>query len=128
MLIAVKATKFIIPFNGQVIIKDTKALQIEDRLPNISDNLKTLLYGYCDADFAGDRSMRKSILGNVYFLVGRVILCLLKRQQIVVQFIIEVEYYALVKAISEVLQLKQIMGQIMYLGADIKLVCLYSDN
>jgi len=50
--------------------------------------------------------MRKSISGNIYFLVGGVILCLLKRQQIVAQSIIKAEYYALAKAISKVLWLK----------------------
>ena len=72
--------------------------------------------------------MRKSISGNVYFLASRVILYLLKRQQTVVQSTIKVEYYALAKAVFKALWLKQIMGQIMYLGVDIKLVRLYSDN
>ena len=79
-------------------------------------------------DFVGNRLMRKSILGNIYFLASRVILCLLKRQQTVAQSTTKVEYYTLAKAISKVLWLKQIMGQIIYLGVDIKLVCLYSDN
>ena len=91
-------------------------------------DLKTLLYGYCDADFVGDRLMQKSVLGNVYFFASGVVLCLLKRQQTVVQFTTKAEYYALAKAVSEVLWLKQIMGQIMYLGTDIKLVCLYGNN
>ena len=89
---------------------------------------KTLLYGYCDADFASDRLMRKSISGNIYFFAGGVILYLLKRQQIVVQSTTKAEYYALAKAVFKVLQLKQIMGQIIYLSADIKSVCLYGDN
>src|SRR6266567_6266925 len=39
---------------------------------------------YYNIDFAGNRLMQKSILGNVYFLISRVILCLLKRQQIII--------------------------------------------
>ena len=72
--------------------------------------------------------MRKSILGNVYFLASGIISYLLKRQQTVAQSTTKVEYYALAKAIFKVLWLKQIMGQIIYLGADIKSVYLYSDN
>ena len=40
----------------------------------------------------------------------------------------EVEYYILAKAVSKVLWLKQIIGQIMYLSINIKLIHLYSDN
>ena len=72
--------------------------------------------------------MRKSISGNIYFFTSGVVLCLLKRQQIVAQSITKAEYYALAKAISKVLWLKQIISQIIYLGTDIKSVHLYSDN
>ena len=72
--------------------------------------------------------MQKSISGNVYFFASGVVLCLSKRQQIVTQSTTEAEYYALAKAISKAFWLKQIMGQIMYLGADIKSVHLYSNN
>jgi hypothetical protein len=65
--------------------------------------LKTRLYGYCDADFAGDKSKRKSVSGNVYFFAGGVVLSSFKRQQTVAQFITEAEYYALAKAVSEAL-------------------------
>ena len=54
--------------------------------------------------------MRKSILGNIYFFTSRVVLYLLKRQQTVAQSTTEVEYYALAKAVSEALWLKQIIG------------------
>ena len=54
--------------------------------------------------------MRKSILGNIYFFTSKVILYSLKRQQIIVQFTTEAEYYALAKVISKALWLKQIIG------------------
>ena len=79
-------------------------------------------------DFVGNKLTQKSVLGNVYFFASGVILCSLKRQQIVAQSTTKVEYYALAKAVSKALWLKQIMGQIIYLGADIKLVRLYSNN
>jgi hypothetical protein len=51
-----------------------------------------------------------------------------KRQQTVAQSTTEAEYYALAKAVSKALWLRQIIGQMMYLGSDIKLVKLYKDN
>ena len=64
----------------------------------------------------------------MYFFTSGVVLYLLKRQQTVAQSTTEVEYYVLAKAVSKVLWLKQIMGQMMYLGIDIKSVYLYSNN
>ena len=72
--------------------------------------------------------MQKSVLGNIYFFAGGVILCSLKRQQIVVQSTTKVEYYILAKAVSKALWLKQIIGQIIYSGIDIKLIRLYGNN
>ena len=61
-------------------------------------------------DFVGNKLIQKSVSGNIYFFTSGVILCLLKRQQTVVQSTTEVEYYILAKAISKVLWLKQIIG------------------
>ena len=41
---------------------------------------KTLLHGYYDADFAGNKLMQKSVSGNIYFFTSKVILYLLKKQ------------------------------------------------
>ena len=91
-------------------------------------NLKTLLHSYYNMDFVGDKLIQKLVSGNIYFFTSRVVLYLLKRQQTVVQSTIKAEYYILAKAVSKVLQLKQIMGQIIYLGINIKLIRLYSNN
>jgi hypothetical protein len=107
-------------------LQGTKYLGIEYRRD--ADNLKTRLYGYCDTDFAGDKSKRKSVLGNVYFFAEGVVSSSSKRQQTVAQSTTEAEYYALAKAVSEALWLRQIIGQIMYLSSDIKSVKLYKDN
>ena len=72
--------------------------------------------------------MRKSVSGNIYFFASKVVSCSLKRQQTVAQSTTKVEYYALAKAVSKALWLKQIMGQMMYLSMDIKLVYLYGNN
>lgn len=87
----------------------------------------TRLHGYCDADFAGDKAMRKSVSGNVYFFAGGVVSSSSKRQQTVAQSTTEAEYYALAKAVSEALWLKQI-SQMMYSGSDTKSVRVYGDN
>ena len=79
-------------------------------------------------DFANNKSMQKSILENMYFFTNKIILCLLKRQQTVVQSITKVQYYILAKAVFKILQLNQIMGQIMYLNINIMLVRLYGNN
>jgi hypothetical protein len=47
--------------------------------------------------------MRKSILENIYFFTGGVVLYLLKRQQTVAQSTIKVKYYTLAKAVSKAL-------------------------
>jgi hypothetical protein len=47
--------------------------------------------------------MWKSVSGNMYFFTSRVVLCLLKKQQIVAQSTTEAEYYALAKAVSKAL-------------------------
>jgi hypothetical protein len=47
--------------------------------------------------------MRKSVSGNMYFFINGVVLCLLKRQQTVVQSTTQAEYYALAKAVSKAL-------------------------
>ena len=101
---------------------------LEIKYQGYAGNLKTLLYSYYNTDFTGDKLIQKSVSGNIYFFTSRVILCLLKRQQTVVQSITKAEYYILAKAISKVLWLKQIIGQIIYLGINIKLVYLYSNN
>ena len=61
-------------------------------------------------DFISNKLIQKSVSGNIYFFTSGVILYLLKRQQTVVQSTTKVKYYALAKAISKVLWLKQIIG------------------
>jgi hypothetical protein len=64
----------------------------------------------------------------VYFFTGRVVSSSSKRQQTVAQSTTKAEYYALAKAVSKALWLRQIISQIIYLGSDIKSVKLYKDN
>src|SRR5205823_212531 len=80
-------------------LQGTKLLGIEYR--RNTRNPETYLHGYCDADFAGDKSKRKSVSGNLFLLAGGVISCSSKRQPTVAQSTTETEYYALAKAVSE---------------------------
>ena len=88
----------------------------------------TRLYGYCDTDFVADKLIRKSVSGSVFFFAGGVISHSSKRQQTIAQSTTEAEYYTLAKVVAEALWLKQIIGQMMYSGLDIKSVRLYGDN
>jgi reverse transcriptase-like protein len=109
-------------------LQGTKMLGIEYKsLTNAGDTDLTL-YGYCDADYTGDKSQRKSVSGNVYFFAGGAISYSSKRQPTVALSTTEAEYYALTKAVTEALWLKQIMSQMNYSGHDIKSIRVYGDN
>jgi hypothetical protein len=74
----------------------------------------TQLHGYCDADYAGDKSQRKSVSGNVFFFAGGVVSHSSKRQTTVALSTTEAEYYALAKAVAESLWLQMIIKELMY--------------
>ena len=57
-------------------LQGTKLLGIEYR----AKGENTRLHGYCDADFAADKAMRRSVSGNVFFFAGGVVSCSLKQQ------------------------------------------------
>ena len=107
-------------------LQGTKNLGIE--YSALTDDVNTRLHGYCDADYAGDKAMRKSVSGNVFFFAGGIISHLSKRQQTVALSTTEAEYYALAKAVSEALWVKQIMAQMMYSGNDISKIRILGDN
>jgi hypothetical protein len=88
------------------------------------------LYGYSDADYATDKENRKSVSGNVFFFAGGAISASSKRQQTVAQSTTEAEYYALSRATSEAIWLKQIMTElhVPIKGYGLKSVLLYGDN
>jgi hypothetical protein len=88
----------------------------------------TRLHGYCDADYAGDKSTRKSVSGNLYLFAGGVVSSSSKRQQTVSLSTTEAEYYALSKAVAEALWLKRILREMGYTGSDLRSVRLYGNN
>ena len=90
--------------------------------------LSTALKGYCDSDFAGDKEGRKSVSGVVYIFAGGAISHSSNRQATVAQSSTEAEYYALSKAVSEGLWVRQILSQMMYTGDDLDQIQLYGDN
>ena len=40
---------------------------------------RTKLYEYCDADYTGDKVLRKSISGSLYFFADNVVFIFLKK-------------------------------------------------
>jgi hypothetical protein len=71
---------------------------------------------------------KKSILGFVFFLVGRIIIYYSKKQSIVVLFSTKTKYYILYKTIQEAAWLKQILTGIRYNIPDIRYILIIRDN
>ena len=86
------------------------------------------MHRFYDSDFVRDKSIRKSVFGNLYFFAKGVVSCSLKRQQTMAQSTTKAKYYALSKAVSKALWLQQIIRQIIYSKNDLKSVRLYKDN
>ncbi|GMF00163.1 unnamed protein product [[Candida] boidinii] len=84
------------------------------------------LIGYCDADWANDKSDRASNTGYVFKLSDGLISWRSKKQVTVAQSSTEAEYLALGDAVRELLWLKQLLHQlpVSTTGAPI----LYEDN
>ena len=62
-----------------------------------------MLYSYYNTNYVRDKSIRKSVSGNMYFLASRVVLYSLKQQQIVVLSTTEAKYYVLRRGVCKAL-------------------------
>jgi hypothetical protein len=82
------------------------------------DDEAMALRGYVDADFAGDRSERKSHTGCVYLFCGGVIVSISKRQPTVAVATTEAEYVAMFKAAQEGAWLRQVFKELGYKKKD----------
>ena len=69
------------------------------------------LHGYCDADHADDRSDRKSVSGNVFFLCGGPVVWRSCKQKCTALSSWESEYVAMCLAAQEVVWLRRLLSE-----------------
>ncbi|CAL1376996.1 unnamed protein product [Linum trigynum] len=70
------------------------------------------LTAYCDADWAGCQSTRRSMTGYYIQLGGAPVSWRAKKQRVVARSSVEVEYRAMASATSEVLWLRFLLGEL----------------
>jgi hypothetical protein len=83
------------------------------------------LFGWCDADFAGDLDTRKSTTGYVFTLSGGAVSWASKRQPTVAASTTEAEYMAASSAVREALWLRKLVAD---LGQPLAAVPIGCDN
>jgi hypothetical protein len=83
------------------------------------------LFGWCDADFAGDLDTRKSTTGYVFTISGGAVSWASKRQPTVAASTTEAEYMAASSAVREALWLKKLVAE---LGQPVATVPIGCDN
>ena len=67
------------------------------------------LVGYCDADWAGDKTDGKSMTGYLFKLGNSIVTWKCKKQQTIALSSTEAEYMALCDAVKELLWIKQLL-------------------
>ncbi|KAL0876602.1 hypothetical protein Bca101_026307 [Brassica carinata] len=72
-------------------------------------NRSTEVVGYCDADWAGDRSDRRSTTGYCTFIGGNLVTWKSKKQKVVSCSSAEAEYRAMLKLTNELVWIKGIL-------------------
>lgn len=86
----------------------------------------SLVFGYCDADWAGDIESRKSTSGYVYFIGGGPVSWRSTRQECVALSTTEAEYIAISTAVQEALWFEELTALV---GLDVhKPIRVYNDN
>jgi hypothetical protein len=85
------------------------------------------LCAYSDASFA-DAKDRKSTSGYLFKFASGTICYKLCKQKLITTLTTKAEYVALTYAAKEATWLVRLLEQIRYLGNDVYLVKLYSDN
>ncbi|XP_019056266.1 PREDICTED: uncharacterized protein LOC109116021 [Tarenaya hassleriana] len=90
------------------------------------NNQHTKVIGYCDADWAGDRTDRKSTTGYCTFVGGNLVTWKSKKQTVVARSSAEAEYRAMANTTSELVWLKQLLEDLGF--ASTKPIPLHCDN
>ena len=86
----------------------------------------SVISGYCDADWAGDRNDRKSTTGYCTFIGGNLVTWKTKKQKVVAGSSAEAEYRAMRRLTDELVWLKAILGD---LGQETKEpITMHCDN
>jgi hypothetical protein len=72
------------------------------------------LYGYCDADWAGDKDTRRSTTAYVFMMAGACVSWASKLQPTVAVSSAEAEYMAASAAVQEAIYMRRLLGDIGY--------------
>jgi transposase InsO family protein len=83
------------------------------------------LVGYCDADYGGDASNRKSTSGHVFLMYGGVVAAMSRRQDVVAQSTGEAEYISMAAAGKTALFLRILLADIFGKAEPVK---IFTDN
>ena len=103
-------------------IKGTLSFGIKyQKLPN-----EDILYGFSDADWAGDKDTRRSTSGYCFLLAGGVISWGSKKQQSVALSSTKSEYMALAKATAEAVWLQKLLCELGF--QQLTPTTIYCDN
>jgi hypothetical protein len=111
-------------------VGNTEGMEVPRPLKGIGGTLDPKLLGFCDADFAGDETDRKSVTGHLFLLNRGPISWTSAKQRCVATSTAEAEYIALAEASKQGQWLRSLLrelGRAALLGPD-QAVRIFSDN
>ena len=86
------------------------------------------MYGYSDADWAGDRDTRLSTSGYVFMIGGGAVSWSSKKQKTTALSTAEAEYIALSEACKEVMWLRKLLGDLTGVSDKLEMTTIMEDN
>lgn len=86
------------------------------------------VHAYCDSDWAGDKTTRKSHSGYTVFFMGGLVSHMSKKQPIVTGSSTEAEYVGMGSAVQELVWIRRLLLELGYRRKDAQTVKLYVDN
>lgn len=96
----IQMIKFVVSMKNKCLVMDEA---------KIDKNLKWMIKGYCDSDYAGDKDSRISVTGFVIYVCGIPISWRSKAQKSVTLSSSEAEYVAISEVCAEILFIKQVL-------------------